>query len=280
MATSRYDTSANTSANTAVSTSANSSENATSTTNGTKTNVSNSTNMPAESLAALELLIQQLASGGTPAMQQQNADKRNQISTLTQQQQAYSKDAAFADAQGLMAQQMRLALEKVLPGINSGAIGAGSSQSSARALLTQKAAENAAQNAQAAGLGAAVQYGGVANGISSVLQQLIAQADPATAALLSALSVAKGTVTSSSSTETGSSTTNSSGSSNKNQVVAPSSSSASTSSPSTSGGSFGSYGPLATDQSIVIDNAKYAGTTVDTLRQLWGNDNFVNNYTF
>ncbi len=170
----------------------------------------NSVNIDPASLAALQGLIAQLASGGTDNMKQDRATKVTEIGTLQRDRQGYSKEAAFADAQGLMAQTMRQALEKLMPGINAGSLGAGASQSSMRALLTQRAAENAAENASAQGLTAAVNYGNVSNGISSVLEKLIAQQDPAAAALINALNVAKGAVTSSttSSDTTGSTTTN------------------------------------------------------------------------
>ena len=169
----------------------------TGTSNTSSVTQQNAANMDTGSLSVLNALIQQLMTGGTPAMQTQKAARDTELSSLTTQRQGYSKEAAFADAQGLIAQTMRQALEKLLPSINSAAMGAGASQSSMRALLTQRAAENAAQNASAAGLGAAVQYGGVANGMSGAIGQLLGQQDPATAALINALNIAKGATTSS-----------------------------------------------------------------------------------
>jgi len=249
----------------------------------------NTTNMSPANLAALNTLIQQLLGGGTANQKQDRAVKTNEIGTLQQQRAGYSKDAAFSDAKGLMAQQMRLTLEKLLPGINSASLGAGASQSSMRALLTQRAAENAAENASAAGLGAAVNYGQVSNGISSVLANLIAQQDPATAALINALSVAKGAV--SNSKTTGTETTNTSGqqsqtSSGGTVTTSPTTTSVNYSQPGslapmTSGQQSGLtfFAPLQTDESIALNNLKYIGTTRDTLDQLLGNDSW-GGYTF
>lgn len=163
----------------------------------------NSVNMDERSLSVLNTLIQQLMTGGTPELQAQKGARQAELASLVTQRGGYSKEAAFADAQGLMAQMMRQTIEKMMPSINAGAIGAGASQSSMRALLTQRAAENAAQNATAQGLGAAVSYGGVANGMSGAIANLLGQTDPVTAALMNALNLAKGAVTSSTTQQSG-----------------------------------------------------------------------------
>jgi hypothetical protein len=255
-----------------------------STTTKSGTSTSNQQNMTGQSLAALEALIQQLLGGGTPSMRQDKKTKNNEIVNLQQDRDGYSKEAAFADAQGLMAQTMRQALEKLIPSINQGAMGAGASQSSMRALLTQRAAENAAEAAAAQGLGAAVQYGGVANGMSAVIERLLAQQDPAAQALIQALGVAKGAVSNTvnnynetsntSGTTTGTKSTT--GFENKNvsyDGAAPTFSNV----PASSGLQF--FGPLETDQSIALNNLKYTGTTQDTLSQLYG-QNTWSGYTF
>jgi len=249
----------------------------------------NTTNMSSQSLAALEALIQQLMSGGTANQKQDRATKNTEIANLQMDREGYSKEAAFGDAKGLMAQQMRLALEKLMPSINAASLGAGASSSSMRALLTQRASENAAENASAAGLGAAVNYGQIANGMSSVLANLIGQQDPVATALINALSVAKGSVTNSKTT--GTETTNSTGTQTSNTSGGSTTTSPTSSTtmyaPMSSGqtmnlpqASFVSYGPQQTDQSIALDNLKYTGSTADTLSQLWGDQSFVNNYTF
>ena len=301
MATSRYATGAAphvdaSKQNSSVSTSGKEETTGPSTTNTTSSGSStkdissstNTSNMTPGSLAALDTLIKQLMSGGTTQMQADKSAKQGEIAGLQSSRAGYSKDAAFADSKGLMAQQMRLALEKLLPSINQGAMGAGASQSSMRALLTQRAAENAAENASAAGLGAAVNYGQIANGTSSIIANLLGQQDPVVGALINALSVAKGAV--SNSKTAGTETTNSTG-----QQTQTNSGSTNTSAPTTTttmyapmGGNnpmalpsqgMVAFGPLKTDESIAIDNLKYTGTTADTLRQLAGGGAW-SNYTF
>jgi hypothetical protein len=250
----------------------------------------NTQNMTPSQLAALNTLIAQLASGGTANQKQDRGIRIGEIAGLQQQRQGYSKEAALADAQGLMAQQQRLALEKLMPSINSASLGAGASASSMRALLTQRAASVASENASAAGLNAAVNYGQVSNGMSSVLANLIAQQDPVAMALVNALSVAKGSVANSKTT--GTETTNSTGTQNtstsggtvttspttSSQVFAPMGSPSPLAAPSNS---FYSVGPQQTAQSIALDNLKYTGSTADTLSQLSGsNSNYFSNYRF
>ena len=302
MATSRYDpTPAGADAgkqNSTTTTSGKSETTGPSTTNTTSSGTSvkdinssaNTTNMSPSQLAALNTLIAQLMAGGTPQMQADRQQKQGEIGTLQSSRAGYSKDAAFSDAKGLMAQQMRLTLEKLLPGINSASLGAGSSQSSMRALLTQRAAENAAENASAAGLGAAVNYGQIANGTSSVIANLLGQQDPVVGALVNALSVAKGSV--SNTKTTGTETTNST-----QQQQQTNSGSTNTSAPTSvttmyapMGGNnqmalptnnFVSYGPQQTDASIAQNNLQYTGTTADTLRQLAGlGNNAWSGFTF
>ena len=253
----------------------------------------NTQNMTPSSLAALEALIAQLMSGGTPNMQQDRNTRIGEIGNLQMQRQGYSKEAAFADAKGLMAQQMRMTLEKLMPSINAASLGAGASASSMRALMTQRASENAAENASAAGLGAAVNYGQVSNGMSSVLANLIGQQDPVAAALINALSIAKGAVNNSQTTGTETSNTvsnqtqsNSGGTtnSNTNSTVsygnpAPMSSNNQLALPQTSFVTYGGTGPQ-TQNELDLQNLKYVGTTADTLRQLMGSSSYQDQYTF
>lgn len=235
---------------------------------------SNTQNMDSGSLQALQNLIAQLQSGGTSAMKQNKGQRDTEIGSLQQQREGYSKDAAFSDAQGLMAQTMRQALEKVLPGINSGSLGAGSSQSSMRALLTQKAAENAAEASSAQGLNAAVNYGNISTGLSGILERLIGQQDPATAALISALNVAKGATqnTTTASTQNGTSNTKTAQQQQQNttETKTPLVGNAT---PNNGFGQFGAVDNKAPEAPNTI------GTTEDTLRQLYGNQTF-SNYTF
>lgn len=126
----------------------------------------------------LTAIINQLLAGGTPQMQADKATKNAEISAAQNNRSGYSKEAAFGDAQGLMAQTMRQALEKLMPSINSASLGAGSSASSMRALLVQKAAENAGQAASAQGLETAVRYGGVSNQFTDAISRLLNIQDP------------------------------------------------------------------------------------------------------
>lgn len=162
----------------------------TSTSNKSGTSSSTSTtNMDPASLAALTALIAQLSGGGG---NQQSADLQQEIATNRASREDYSKNAAFTDAQGAMGAQMRKMLEQLLPSITRSAEGSGTSQNSLRALLTQDAAAKAAEGGASLGLQAATQYGGINANLSQILAGLVSQDDPATKALLAALSIAKG----------------------------------------------------------------------------------------
>lgn len=253
------------------------------------TSTTNTTNMSPSALAALNTLIAQLMSGGTPNQQADRAAIKGEIRTLGAQRTGYSKEAAFNDAQGIMGQQLRLTLEKLLPSINSASLGAGASQSSMRALLTQKAGENAAQNAAAAGLNASISYGQISNQMSGVIANLLGIPDPVAAALINSLNVAKGAVTSS--TTKGTDTTHTTGTqtATNNQATTTAGATQTVTPMIPMGGASLIpnnaantapliFGPQQTDQSIAMDNLKYVGTTEDTLRQLWGATDFASNY--
>lgn len=163
---------------------------------------------PAE--AELMRLIRTLAGGGTAEMRETAGRRREETAAVQAQRAGYSKEAAFGDAQGLIAQQSRRMLEQLLPSINRAAEDAGSSGGALRALLLQDAANKAAEASSVAGLNAAVQYGQVSTGLSQVMEQLT-RSDPTTVnALTNALNVAKGATTSTTSTgsTTGQTTSN------------------------------------------------------------------------
>lgn len=157
---------------------------------------------------ALSQLIALLLSGGTAEQKQEKATRQGEVATVQKARGDYSKEAAFADAQGAVAQQSRLAMEKLLPSITRSAEGAGTSQNSMRALLLQDAANKAAESASALGLKAATDYGGITGNLSSVLEALTRPTNPVTAALLQALQISKGEQS------TGGTTSSSSGSNN------------------------------------------------------------------
>jgi hypothetical protein len=197
-----------------------SSQNTNSVQNTSSTTQTNQSNMDKQSMAALQLLIQQLMGGGTQDMATQKAQKQQEINADQATRSGYSKEAAFSDAQGAMAAQLRAVLEKVAPTLVRAAQGAGTSQSSMRALLTQDMAARAAEAASTTGLQAATAYGGVNAQLSSVLANLVNSTDPVSAALVQALNIAKGAQTSGTSTTngttTGSSTTNGTTTNNTN----------------------------------------------------------------
>lgn len=259
-----------------VNTSTNGTTNSTSTQN-TSSNT-NSTNMDPKSLAALQALIAQLMGGGTKQQVSDQVARKNEINNVTQQRAGYSKDAAFSDAQGLIAQTMQQALQQLIPSINRAAEGAGTSQSSVRALLLQDAAQKAAQSASVAGLGAATNYGQIATSLSGVLEALTRPNNDVSNALLNALGIAKGAVTNTNTT--GNSTTNTVGSTQGNEVktVAPSG----ITTGQNNGGAvntMGYYGPSQTNEQIAM-TASQTGTTSasDILRQL--QNNAFDNFTF
>jgi hypothetical protein len=198
----------------------NTSSSGTSTTNNNQvqnvnqTTTTQSQNMSDASLVALEQLIQQLLNGGTPQMRQQQARRQQEIRANQQLRGSYSKEAAFNDAQGAMAQMLQQAMESSMPALVRAAEGSGTSQNSMRALLTQDALNRASQSASALGLDAAGKYGTIAAAFSGILEALTRPDNSTVEALVNALNVAKGAVTNSTqnivgtTTTTGSSTTN------------------------------------------------------------------------
>lgn len=311
MATSRYDVGGNTAGVTAnsnsntsgsqtgqSSTTGQSNTSGSSTTNTNTNQTTNTQNMTGSSLAALEALIQQMLGGGTPEMARLASERQQAVNRGVQQQQTYSRDNAFADAQGLISQTMRQSLERLVPGINRAAAGSGTSQGSMRALLLQRAAETAAESASAAGLGAAVNYGQVANGAGNTVASILGQQqDQSTQALLAALNIARGAVTSSNTTGQQTSTTNSdsetnsSSNTNTSQNNNSNTNSNSNTRPNTGGNTTVGggqptdelvyFGPQQTSQGLV---APQTGSTIDTLLQLAGQGNggnsWSNSFTF
>lgn len=185
-------------------------------TTSTKSGSSKTVNMDPASRAALDLLIQQLLAGGTPQMLEDQARRLQEIQSVQALRSGYSKEAAFADAEGAMNQYLRQAMENALPTLARAAEGAGTSANSMRALLTQEALTRASEGAANLGLQAAVNYGTLGANYSSILEQLT-QTDPTQVqALLNALNIAKGAVEETTYKETGSSNTTGSQSSSSN----------------------------------------------------------------
>jgi Flp pilus assembly protein TadG len=264
--------------------SGNQTSNSTQVSNSSQTQNSNSTtnNMTKNNQAALDALIRQLAGGGTAEMRQQSEERQGEIDTVQGIRGGYSKDNAFIDAQGLIAQQMRRALESMLPSINRAAEAAGSSGGALRALLLQDAAAKAAESASALGTQTAAQYGGISSNLSGVLEGLT-RSDPAvTNALLGALGVAKGAVQNTTGTvnTTGSSTVNTAGSTNTNNT--------STQNDKSNSSQYTDYNPTPVRDTSPIyfgpvnepsGVSQGIGSTIDTLAQLAKQDAW-SGYTF
>jgi hypothetical protein len=186
-------------------------------TSGTSTTQNNQTtqNLDPASQALLQKLVDSLLKQGT----QDTATKNAEIAaTQTQQQQQYSKDAAFKDSQGLVNETLRRALESSLPNIRAAMENAGSSGGALSALLTQDAAQKAAESGSAVGVQAATNYGNVSANFAQVLAKLLADSTGSSQAAINALNVLKGAVSTTTGTQTTSSSQNTqtSGSSQQN----------------------------------------------------------------
>lgn len=131
--------------------------------------------------------------GGTITQQANQAARQEIVNRLVQSSEDYSKEAAFTDAQALIQQVQRTVLEQTIPSITRAAEGAGTSQSAVRGLFINDAASRAAEAAGVAGLGAAAQYGQIANQSAGILGDITSK-DPVVDSLIQLLNVAKGSV--------------------------------------------------------------------------------------
>lgn len=262
-------------------------------TNYSKEGQTTTQNMDPASMAALQLLISQLLGGGTQGMAEDKARRLQEIQAEQSMRGQYSKEAAFADAQGAMAQYLRQAMEQSMPTLVRAAEGSGTSQNSMRALLTQDALTRAAQGASALGLQAAANYGTIGSNLSSILERLTQPDNTVTQALLNALNIAKGATQTTQSSESGStdssSTANTSGSSTQSGTTANSGSTNTQTSQRgtgaqqfavpTAGGSLSSF-------SNSSDPSQLSTTAWNMLAQMaggspdWFNNNAWDNYTF
>ena len=153
-------------------------------------------NMDDASFAALQNLIQNLASGGSESDQLRYQQIQEQIGASRLQEQVYSKDMAFSDANRVANSQSEEALKKLMPTITAGIDAAGTSGSAVASLLTQEAANNAANLAAKLSLDTAVNYGQIKNQAMGNTTDLLAIDDPVMSQLLDALNIAKGVKTS------------------------------------------------------------------------------------
>lgn len=148
--------------------------------------------MSAVGRQALDSLLAQLAAGGTPAQRQIQEDILRTIQQTEAQRLSYTKDAAFADAEGAMQKSLRDALEATLPSILLAGEAAGTSGDAISALLSQDLATRASGEAAQVGLGAAVDYGQLSAALLDTQASLVNRQDPALEALIQALGVDRG----------------------------------------------------------------------------------------
>lgn len=180
---------------------------------------SSTQNMTSSALAALDSLILGLSGGsssggrGNPllgggssgggvkantaaaeAIKNTEAQYNRQVLNAQQLQSDYSKSAAFADSQAAVAATLADALRQTMPTITAGIDSAGTSGSALSALLTQRAAADAAAEGAKLGLSAAIDYGNIAVAAGNTATGLLQSGNPLVNALLESLSVAKGAV--------------------------------------------------------------------------------------
>ncbi len=144
-----------------------------------------------EALSILMDFIRQTAGGGTEEQRKQRAERNAEIQRTRAIGGDYTKQAAFADAAALMAQNLQQSLEKNMPAISRSIQGAGTSASSMQGLLSQKLATESAQAASALGAEQAKAYGGITAQLQQVLEALT-RIDPSIEAnLLKALDLTR-----------------------------------------------------------------------------------------
>lgn len=178
---------------------------------------SSTQNMTSSALAALDSLILGLSGGtssggGNPlfgggggkgtkantaaaeAIKRTEAQYNQQVLNAQQLQADYSKSAAFSDSQAAVAATLADALKQAMPTITAGIDSAGTSGSALSALLTQKAAADAAAEGAKLGLSAAIDYGNIAVAAGNTATGLLQSGNPLVNALLESLNIAKGAV--------------------------------------------------------------------------------------
>lgn len=144
-----------------------------------------------QALAALQALIQTLASGGTEQQQGQASAKKAGIEQINAALGDYKKSAAFQDALDLVTASLDKAMLAQKPAITRAVQGAGTSASSMQGLLATNAAEGAATQAGALGAEQAKSYGQITANLLSTLMQATSSSDPVVGELLKALDLSK-----------------------------------------------------------------------------------------
>ncbi len=100
---------------------------------------------------AINQLVNTLLSGGTANQRAELAKRSQSAGVIDELLQAVSKENAFNDAEGLMAQEMRKTLEKENPALRKAVQGAGTSAASMQGLLANDIAARAAEASAAQG---------------------------------------------------------------------------------------------------------------------------------
>ena len=248
------------------------------TTRTTGTQTTSTQNMTPAQLAQLDSFISMMMEGGTPDMRAASAARTQERGTVINIRNGFSKDQAFLDAAGLMNQQNRRSLERLVPSISRAAEDAGSSGGALRALLMQDAANKAAESASALGAQQAVQYGQIQTGLSQVMENLT-RIDPSLAqTIVGALNVAKGSSSTTTSTTDQTAVRSETGNSNTQQQNQ--SQSAQT--------QFTDYAPLvsttptfygATNEQLP-DPSKYVGSSLYNMAQMNNQNPWASRVTF
>jgi hypothetical protein len=155
-----------------------------------------------EKQAALQQEHIKTNGGGGSATQRETARQRQaQIVSDIAKQKDFTPEKAQALAEGLSSYYNRVLTEGQLPGILRAAEGAGTSQGTTRALLTQQAIQRTSEVASKTGADLSVAFGGLSNDLAKTLEALTRE-DPNSISnqLIQAIVASKGLVSSSSST--------------------------------------------------------------------------------
>lgn len=148
--------------------------------------------LSAQGRQSLDMLIAQLAAGGTPGQRAIQEDVLRTIQAIEVQRTQFSKEAAFRDAEGAIQTQLQRSLEATLPSILLASTGAGTSGDALSALLTNDLSARAAGEASALGIDAAARFGQISASLLGTQAELVDREDPALNALLQALQIDRG----------------------------------------------------------------------------------------
>jgi hypothetical protein len=201
-----------------------------------------------EAIAALMNTIQQMGNGGTTNQKAEQAYREQTRQAIMKLFDSIGSDNAFSDAEGLMAVQMRIALEKNMPAIAKAVEGAGTSASSMQGLLSNDLVTRSSEASAALGGEQAKAYASERSKLAADLANMANNPNNQVEnTLVAALNALKGALTVSNSTSN--STTNSvnnsvttgtqSSSSTNNSTTNPGSSTSTTTRGGGGGGSIG-----------------------------------------